>query len=155
MKKGGSSKSSKQQAAIAISMKAAGKKPKMQVGGEKKSSMSSLDSMRYYGNQFDSLSAEAAKKLGTGKDASKDLKGASKARANETRIAKKIYGTGPGVPQKKMGGSLKSVDSSKNPGLAKLPTEVRNKMGYQKYGGSTKMKMGGSCGTPKSLSKKK
>ncbi len=83
MKKGGSSKSSKQQAAIAMSMKAAGKKPKM-----------------------------------------------------------------------KMGGSLKPVDSSKNPGLAKLPTEVRNKMGYQKKGGSVKMKMGGSCGTPRSLKKK-
>jgi len=83
MKKGGSSKSSKQQAAIAMSMKAAGKKPKM-----------------------------------------------------------------------KMGGSLKPVDSSENPGLAKLPTAVRNKMGYQKKGGSVKMKMGGSCGTPKSLKKK-
>ena len=35
MKKGGSSKKSKQQAAIAIAMKAAGKKPKMQSGGEK------------------------------------------------------------------------------------------------------------------------
>jgi hypothetical protein len=34
--------------------------------------------------------------------------------------------------------SLKSVDSSKNPGLAKLPKEVRNKMGYKKNGGSTK-----------------
>jgi hypothetical protein len=33
--------------------------------------------------------------------------------------------------------SLKPVDSSKKPGLAKLPTEVRNKMGYQKSGGST------------------
>jgi hypothetical protein len=33
MKKGGSSKTKKQQAAIAIAMKAAGKKPKMQVGG--------------------------------------------------------------------------------------------------------------------------
>jgi hypothetical protein len=33
--------------------------------------------------------------------------------------------------------SLKPVDSSKKPGLAKLPTEVRNKMGYQKDGGST------------------
>lgn len=33
MKKGGSSKSSKQQAAIAMSMKAAGKKPKMKMGG--------------------------------------------------------------------------------------------------------------------------
>jgi len=33
MKKGGSSKTKKQQAAIAMSMKAAGKKPKMQMGG--------------------------------------------------------------------------------------------------------------------------
>ena len=39
--------------------------------------------------------------------------------------------------------SLKAVDSSKKPGLAKLPTEVRNKMGYQKDGGKTKMKAGG------------
>lgn len=31
-------------------------------------------------------------------------------------------------------------------GLAKLPTEVRNKMGFKKHGGSThpKMKMGGA-----------
>lgn len=35
----------------------------------------------------------------------------------------------------KKGGALKPVDSSKNPGLAKLPTAVRNKMGYQKMGG--------------------
>jgi len=33
------------------------------------------------------------------------------------------------------GGSLKAVDSSDNPGLSKLPTEVRNKMGYMKKGG--------------------
>jgi hypothetical protein len=33
------------------------------------------------------------------------------------------------------GGSLKEVDSSDNPGLSKLPTEVRNKMGYMKKGG--------------------
>jgi hypothetical protein len=36
------------------------------------------------------------------------------------------------------GGSLKAVDSSDNPGLSKLPTEVRNKMGYMKKGGMTK-----------------
>ena len=30
---------------------------------------------------------------------------------------------------------LKPVDKKKNPGLAKLPTEVRNKMGYMKDGG--------------------
>ena len=30
---------------------------------------------------------------------------------------------------------LKPVDKKKNPGLAKLPTKVRNKMGYMKDGG--------------------
>jgi hypothetical protein len=37
------------------------------------------------------------------------------------------------------GGSLKPVPSS-NVGLSKLPTPVRNKMGYQKKGGSIKRK---------------
>ena len=36
------------------------------------------------------------------------------------------------------GGALKAVDSSANPGLSKLPTEVRNKMGYMKKGGMAK-----------------
>jgi hypothetical protein len=36
------------------------------------------------------------------------------------------------------GGALKAVDSSDNPGLSKLPTEVRNKMGYMKNGGMAK-----------------
>jgi hypothetical protein len=30
---------------------------------------------------------------------------------------------------------MKKVDKKKNPGLAKLPTAVRNKMGYMKKGG--------------------
>ena len=33
---------------------------------------------------------------------------------------------------------LKPVDKKKNPGLAKLPTKVRNKMGYMKKGGRVK-----------------
>jgi hypothetical protein len=33
---------------------------------------------------------------------------------------------------------LKPVDSEENPGLGKLPTEVRNKMGYMKKGGIMK-----------------
>ena len=37
---------------------------------------------------------------------------------------------------------MKEVDKKKNPGLAKLPTKVRNKMGYKKKGGAVK-KMGG------------
>ena len=31
--------------------------------------------------------------------------------------------------------NLKPVDKEKNPGLAKLPEEVRNKMGFMKQGG--------------------
>ena len=33
------------------------------------------------------------------------------------------------------GGAMKPVDAKKNPGMAKLPTAVRNKMGYMKEGG--------------------
>ena len=33
------------------------------------------------------------------------------------------------------GNALKTKDASGNPGLSKLPTEVRNKMGYMKKGG--------------------
>jgi len=39
---------------------------------------------------------------------------------------------------KKGGSALKPVDKQKNPGLSKLPTQVRNKMGYMKKGGSVK-----------------
>ena len=35
-------------------------------------------------------------------------------------------------------GSLKPVDKEKNPGLSKLPTKVRNNMGFMKKGGKVK-----------------
>ena len=35
----------------------------------------------------------------------------------------------------KEGGAMKPVDMNKNPGIAKLPTAVRNKMGFMKKGG--------------------
>ena len=35
----------------------------------------------------------------------------------------------------KEGGAMKPVDMKKNPGIAKLPTAVRNKMGFMKKGG--------------------
>ena len=41
----------------------------------------------------------------------------------------------------KEGGALKETNSSDNPGLSKLPTEVRNKMGYMKKGGMAKKDM--------------
>ena len=34
------------------------------------------------------------------------------------------------------GGMMKPVDMKKNPGVAKLPTAVRNKMGFMKEGGA-------------------
>ena len=40
-----------------------------------------------------------------------------------------------GRVKKAMGGSLKPVDPKTQKGLSKLPTEVRNKMGYMKKGG--------------------
>jgi hypothetical protein len=36
----------------------------------------------------------------------------------------------------KEGGMMKPVDKKKNPGIAKLPTAVRNKMGFMKEGGA-------------------
>jgi hypothetical protein len=36
----------------------------------------------------------------------------------------------------KEGGTMKPVDMKKNPGVAKLPTAVRNKMGFMKKGGA-------------------
>jgi len=41
----------------------------------------------------------------------------------------------------KMGGALKPVDPQTQKGLSKLPTEVRNKMGYMNKGGKVKKLM--------------
>jgi len=55
-----------------------------------------------------------------------------------------IFKKGGAVKKCAEGGSLKAVDSEENPGLAKLPTHVRNKMGYAKKGGEVKKyQMGG------------
>ena len=52
------------------------------------------------------------------------------------RLAKMGGGMMMKRPMMNKGGkALKPVDKSKNPGLAKLPTDVRNKMGYMKKGG--------------------
>ena len=44
---------------------------------------------------------------------------------------------------KRGGGDLKAVDKQKNPGLAKLPSNVRNRMGYAKSGGKVVNRKGG------------
>jgi len=58
----------------------------------------------------------------------------------ETRTSKRVSKTEGSFA--KGGKVLKPVDKQKNPGLAKLPTQVRNKMGYMKDGGKVK-KFGG------------
>jgi len=73
-------------------------------------------------------------------------------------LGKQFKGTGIAkvlnqrTPFKDGGKSLKEVDSEKNPGLSKLPTEVRNKMGYMKKGGSTNW-IQGAIKKPGSLKK--
>ena len=47
--------------------------------------------------------------------------------------------------------NLKPVDKKKNPGLAKLPQKVRNKMGYMKDGGVVRGKAGGGGAATKGL----
>jgi hypothetical protein len=75
---------------------------------------------------------------------SKKQHGFMAAVANNPKFAKKV-----GVPKSvgeefmkadkgrkfRQGGALKETDAETNPGLAKLPTDVRNKMGYMKKGG--------------------
>ena len=85
-------------------------------------------------------SSSVSSKLGS---PSKAKSGAMLKKQAATAIAMKAAGK---KPKMKVGGELKPVDKSKNPGLSKLPTEVRNKMGYQKTGGKTTasmMKKGG------------
>ena len=53
------------------------------------------------------------------------------------QVSPKGYKMG-GRVKKMSGGSLKPVDKEKNPGLSKLPTKVRNKMGFMKKGGKVK-----------------
>ena len=56
------------------------------------------------------------------------------------------YKKGGKVKKCAEGGSLKETDAKENPGLAKLPTNVRNKMGYMRAGGKAKkMNTGGTC----------
>lgn len=63
--------------------------------------------------------------------------------ANNPKFAKKV-GVSKSVGEEFMkadksrkfkDGGLKEADAESNPGLTKLPTEVRNKMGYMKKGG--------------------
>jgi len=81
---------------------------------------------------------DAVKKFRT-KAASEAMKRKPTSSGSSTKDIFKSYGKYDGKPiELKNGGSLKPVDKNKNPGLAKLPTKVRNKMGFMKKGGKVK-----------------
>ena len=62
-------------------------------------------------------SPKMAKKVGVSQSVGKDFAAADKGKTF------------------KRGGMMKPVDMKQNPGMAKLPTAVRNKMGFMKHGG--------------------
>ena len=99
------------------------------------------------------------------KDNTKAIKGmidkAFEKKANGGRIGRKFGG-----PMKKKTNvekiretfapknkNLKPVDKKKNPGLAKLPTKVRNNMGYMKSGGRAGFMGGGASETTREKEK--
>ena len=70
------------------------------------------------------------------KVADKKSRGGPGGKSKLTTAQRKVIG-------KKQGGSLKPVNQTKNPGLAKLPTKVRNNMGFAKKGGKVSYRKGG------------
>ena len=82
--------------------------------------------------------------------------------ANNPKFAKKV-GVSKSVGEEFMKadkgrkfkeGGLKETDAESNPGLSKLPTEVRNKMGYMKKGGMANSDMKEDMPMMKKVAKK-
>ena len=76
------------------------------------------------------------------REQNKEFKKAREKKANGGRIGRKFGTPKPKSNVQKIketfapkNKNLKPVDKKKNPGLAKLPTKVRNNMGYMKSGG--------------------
>ena len=82
------------------------------------------------GSEF--MEADKGRKFRTGRASPKAGMNKQKTHHGATQLPNAMLNKYIG---KKDGGIMKAVDSKKNPGLAKLPTEVRNKMGYMKKGG--------------------
>ena len=100
-------------------MKMGGKvKKKMQMGGSAESNKFSITSKN---------------KISIPKKTSKD----SSVESNKFTIPSRNKITIPRMDKYEDGGALKPVPAGKK-GLAKLPTDVRHKMGFQKNGGTTK-----------------
>ena len=77
------------------------------------------------------------KKLATGGRVGLKRGGGLMTRKSNIQKIKETFG-----PRQSQVKNLKTVDKKKNPGLAKLPIEVRNKMGYAAKGGRAMLKKG-------------
>lgn len=180
MKKGGSSKSAKQQAAIAISMKAAGKKPKMkkyQPGGKIMTGIGSAYNKKRIrkavseGNPNNPpLEQKYFTKSKSGPkpsySVSIDTTGFASGKKEFPATFKSLNGKGENT---KLAGRKRVEFALKNPNVttfkkggsafAKLAPPYNKATYADKIAGAKgakpKKKMGGSCGTPKSLSKRK
>jgi hypothetical protein len=115
-------------------------KPEMLCGGK---------SVKKYSGEDGSYVTKAVNAV---KSVGNDLKDKILGTPEQNRIAQEQMdkqATDGSKPKKmNMGGSsgLKETDAEENPGLAKLPTDVRNKMGYKRTGGKVKKMMtGGTC----------
>jgi hypothetical protein len=137
-KKGGLAK----QAATAIAMKEAGKKPKKMAEGDLVDDVSVKPNYVALDKNFKAVGARVEGKKSLGKDAEllayMDLD-AMKAGNQSTKASPSKVGVNY-TKRFAEGGELKEVPEE-NTGLSKLPTEVRNKMGYMKEGGKTKSKV--------------
>jgi hypothetical protein len=75
----------------------------------------------------DFIKADKGRKFGSGGTTRPDVQSINKPKTQHGKMA--LFNKG---------GDMKQVDMKKNPGVAKLPTAVRNKMGFMKKGGMAK-----------------
>jgi hypothetical protein len=101
------------------------------------------------GSEF--LEADKGRKFRTGKPSPKAGINKQKTHHGDKQLPNAMLNKYIG---RKEGGIMKAVDSKKNPGLSKLPTEVRNKMGYMKKGGMAHEDMAKDMPMMKKVAKK-
>lgn len=109
---------------------------KMQMGGMSDSKKTPVKRIARLQKKENELVSKGNKAVDEGRDKKADRILGRAANVEDRKIR---------LAEMKKGGSLKDVPTGKV-GLGKLPTEVRNKMGYKKNGGATapKAKMGGA-----------
>ena len=101
------------------------------------------------GSEF--MEADKGRKFRTGKPSPKAGLNKQKTHHGDKQLPNAMLNKYIG---RKEGGIMKAVDSKKNPGLAKLPTEARNKMGYMKKGGMAHEDMAKDMPMMKKVAKK-